>query len=226
MKSAKPIYLILIGAPGAGKGTQAQILENKLGIKHVSTGDIFRENISAQTSLGQIAKMHIDRGELVPDDVTVQMVEERLSRPDCEKGAILDGFPRTLAQASDLDALLAAKSQRIAIAILLHVRDDEVVLRLSGRRVCRTCRAVFNLQSSLPPPEGNCPQGNKQLCSIYQRDDDEPETIRNRLFVYYKQTSPLIGYYYAHGVLSVVDGSQSTEKVASDTWEAIGGVVI
>ncbi len=221
MESANPIFIVMMGVPGAGKGTQAQRLEERLGLKQVSTGDIFRENLRNQTPLGLLAKSYMDKGELVPDDVTIRMVEERLGRPDCSKGAILDGFPRTLAQAAKLDQMLGEKGQKVALAPLISVTDDEVMARLTGRRVCRRCQSVFHLLYSPPPPDGKCPQGDESQCDIYQRDDDRPETVRNRLFVYYKQTAPLIGYYFAHGLLAEINGAQEIDKVTSDLWDVL-----
>lgn len=224
MESTSPIFIVMLGVPGAGKGTQAQRLEERLGLRQVSTGDIFRENLRNQTSLGQLAKSYMDKGELVPDDVTIQMVEERLSRPDCARGAILDGFPRTLAQAAALDQMLSGKGQKVALVPLISVTDDEVMARLTGRRVCRRCQSVFHLLFNRPPPDGECPQGDKSQCDIYQRGDDQPETVRNRLFVYYKQTSPLIGYYFAHGLLAEINGAQEIDRVTSDLWDVLSRI--
>ncbi len=218
-----PLFIVMLGVPGAGKGTQAQRLEERLGLKQVSTGDIFRENLRNQTPLGLLAKSFMDKGELVPDDVTIRMVEERLSRPDCHKGALLDGFPRTLAQAAALDRMLSSKGQKIALAPLISVTDEEAMARLTGRRVCRRCQAVFHLMFNPPPPDGACPQGDASQCDIYQRDDDKPETVRNRLFVYYKQTSPLVGYYFAHGLLAEINGAQPIDQVTSDLWNTLSG---
>jgi len=222
MESTNPIFIVMLGVPGAGKGTQAQRLEEKLGLKQVSTSDIFRENLRNQTPLGQLAKSYMDKGELVPDDVTIRMVEDRLSRPDCAKGAIMDGFPRTLAQAAAFDDMLHGKGQKVAMVPLISVTDDEVMDRLTGRRICRRCQGVFHLMFNPPPPAGECLQGDKTLCDIYQRDDDKPETVRNRLFVYYKQTAPLIGYYFAHGLLAEINGAQEIDKVTSDLWDVLG----
>ncbi len=210
---ASPIYLILLGPPGAGKGTQASMLEQALGLKQVSSGDLFRENLKNQTELGLLARSYMDRGELVPDDVTIRMVQDRIARPDCAKGVILDGFPRTLEQAKALDDMLAAQGQRIALVPMLVVPDEELMERLTGRRVCRQCGATFHTVFNPPKVEGVCDACGGEL---YQRSDDAPETVRNRLFVYYKQTSPLIGYYFAKGLLVRIDGLRSIDEVNKD----------
>jgi adenylate kinase len=211
-------FVVLLGSPGAGKGTQAKLLAQGLGIPHVSSGDLFRDNLGRKTELGLLAKSYMDRGALVPDDVTVRMVVERLSRPDCAKGAILDGFPRTLNQAGALDNTLAGRGQRVAAALLIQVRDEEVVRRLTARRTCRKCGAVYNLVSDPPHIDGVC-----NVCGgeLYQRDDDNPETVHNRLYTYYKETAPLIGYYFAKGLLVEVDGERSIEDVQADLHAAV-----
>lgn len=206
-------FVVLLGSPGAGKGTQARLLAQALGIPHVSSGDLFRDNLGRKTELGLLAKQYMDRGALVPDDVTVRMVAERLGRPDCAQGAILDGFPRTLEQAEALDNLLAERGQRVAIVPLIEVRDEEVIRRLSARRTCRKCGAVYNLVSDPPRVEGVC-----DACggALYQRDDDTPETVHNRLYTYYKETAPLVGYYFARRLLCKIDGERSIEDVQAD----------
>ncbi len=210
MSSPHPVYLIFIGPPGAGKGTQAAMLEKELGLKQVSSGDLFRENLKNQTELGLLAKSYMDQGNLVPDEVTIRMVQDRLQRPDCARGVILDGFPRTLQQASALDAMLAAQGSKIDLAPVLTVADDELIARLTGRRVCRNCGATYHVLFNPPQVEGVCDACGGEL---YQRSDDSLETVHNRLYVYYKQTAPLIGYYYAHGLTAFIDGSQSIELV-------------
>lgn len=221
MRSTNPIYLVFMGPPGAGKGTQAAMLEQELGLKQVSTGDLFRENLKNETELGLLAKSYMDRGALVPDDVTIAMVKERLARADCARGAILDGFPRTLEQASALDAMLASEGSCINLAPLLMVQDDDLIARLTGRRVCRNCGATYHVQFNPPKVESVC-----DVCGgeLYQRSDDSLETVRNRLFVYYKQTSPLIGYYYAKGLLVKINGDQPIEAVRRDLLDAIKAV--
>lgn len=218
MSSTNPVYLIFIGPPGAGKGTQAAMLEKELGLKQVSSGDLFRENLKNQTELGLLAKSYMDRGELVPDEVTIRMVQDRMQRPDCARGVILDGFPRTLQQASALDAMLTAQGCKIDLTPVLTVNDDELIARLTGRRVCRNCGATYHVQFNPPRSEGVCDACGGEL---YQRSDDSPETVHNRLYVYYKQTSPLIGYYYAHGLTPFIDGSQAIEVVRQALLDAI-----
>ncbi len=208
MSSAK--YIILLGAPGAGKGTQAEILRAKFGLVHISSGDLFRENVSNQTPLGKLAKSYMDKGELVPDDVTVQMVMERIARPDCARGVVFDGFPRTAAQAKALDAAFTKESKKINGALLVKVRDEVLIQRLTARWVCRTCGSVYNLLSNPPKIAGTCDKDGGVLA---QRDDDKPETVRRRLDVYYTQTAPLIDFYRAAGLLREADGEQSIDQV-------------
>jgi len=202
-------FIVFLGAPGSGKGTQAKILEKKLGLPQVATGDLFRYNLKNLTELGLLAKKYMDAGDLVPDEVTIRMVEERLSRDDCAKGAILDGFPRNLDQAVALDAMLAPYGGVTAVPLFV-VDDDVVVERISGRRICRKCGAVYHVKFNPPKQAGVC-----DVCGgeLYQRDDDKPETVKNRLYVYYKQTAPLIGYYFAKGLLEKVNAMQQVEVV-------------
>jgi adenylate kinase len=217
-EQVKPLYVVMLGAPGAGKGTQARMLSEALSLPQVSSGDIFRENLKNQTPLGLMAKQYMDAGQLVPDDVTINMVMDRLSRPDCANGVILDGFPRTLAQADALDKALAGQGLAINLVPLLEVADDALITRLAGRRVCRDCQAMYNTEFSPPRLEGRCDKCGGEL---YRRADDEPETVRNRLFVYYKQTAPLAGYYFAHGVLVSLNGDRAIEEVNADLMAAI-----
>lgn len=202
-------YVVLLGVPGAGKGTQAKLLEQSTGLPQVSTGDIFRYNLKNQTELGKLAKSYMDRGDLVPDDVTIRMVEDRLQQPDCARGAIMDGFPRNLVQAAAFDKITAPFGG-VRVVPLINVEDDETIRRITGRRSCRTCGAVYHVTLNPPKVEGVCDVDGGEL---YQRDDDKEDTVRNRLFVYYKQTSPLIGFYFAKGVLAEVDGSRSITEV-------------
>ncbi len=218
MNVGQPLYIVMLGAPGAGKGTQARLLSEALGLPQVSSGDIFRENLKNQTPLGLLAKQYMDAGGLVPDDVTINMVMDRLGRPDCARGVILDGFPRTLAQADALDQALQSRGQRIGVAPLLEVADEAVIARLAGRRVCRECQAMYNIDSSPAQVEGKCDKCGGEL---YRRADDDPETVRNRLFVYYKQTAPLIGYYYAHRLLVPLSGDRPVEVVQADLRAAV-----
>ncbi|RME65764.1 MAG: adenylate kinase [Caldilineae bacterium] len=206
---SKRNFLVLLGVPGAGKGTQAKLLEERLGLPQVSTGDLFRYNLKNQTELGRLAKSYMDAGELVPDEVTIRMVEDRLAQPDAARGAILDGFPRNLVQADALEAMTAADGG-VSLVPLIQISDEEAMRRITGRRVCRSCGAVYHVEFNPPRQEGVCDLDGGEL---YQRDDDKPETVRNRLYVYYKQTAPLIGYYYAKGLLAEVDGTQEIEQV-------------
>ncbi len=214
MNDQRRMYLVLLGVPGAGKGTQARLLSEKLQIPQISTGDLFRYNLSHETELGLLAKQYMDRGELVPDEVTIQMVAERIRQEDCARGAIFDGFPRNLNQATALDRMTAPHGG-ISLAPLIHLEDEEAMRRITGRRVCRQCGAVYHVEFNPPAREGICDIDGGEL---YQRDDDKPETVRNRLYVYYKQTAPLIGYYFAKSLLVEIDGSRPIEEV---NWELL-----
>ncbi|MCK8816188.1 adenylate kinase [Natroniella sulfidigena] len=204
------MYLLLVGPPGAGKGTQAKRLAKTYSMPHVATGDIFREAIKNETPLGKKAKEYIDQGKLVPDEVTVGMVEERLSRDDCQEGFILDGFPRTVNQANELTDILQDLELALDAVVNIDVGDEEVINRLSGRRVCSECGASFHVEFSPPQDEGVCDECDGEL---YQRDDDNPETIKERLVVYSEQTSPLIEYYQERDLLLVIDGETTPEQV-------------
>ena len=218
--STDATYVVLLGAPGAGKGTQAVTLAKHLGIPHVSSGDLFRYNLGQGTPLGKLAKSYMDKGELVPDHVTISMVMDRLQRgaEDGEKGAILDGFPRTLPQARALDEALAEKGQQLALVPLIVVSDEEVTERLTARRICRNCGATYHLVFKAPRKEGVCDACGGEL---YQRDDDSPETVQFRLYTYYKETGPLIGYYYAKGLLVEVNGEQGIDEVQAELRAAV-----
>ena len=209
MTAQQRTFLVFLGPPGAGKGTQARVLAEKMGVPQVSTGDLFRYNIKNQTALGLWAQSFMDKGQLVPDEVTISMVADRLTQADCAHGAIFDGFPRTLAQAEAVEKMLAGDGG-IRLAPMLDVSDEEIMRRITGRRVCRSCGAVYHIEFSPPKVEGVCDADGGEL---YLRGDDKPETVQNRLYVYYKQTSPLIGYYFAKGLLVEIDGSQSPERV-------------
>ena len=202
--------IVLLGAPGAGKGTQAVLLARDLDVAHISSGDLFRENIKAQTDLGKLAKQYIDRGELVPDEVTIEMVRDRLARPDCANGFILDGFPRTIKQADALNVLLRELDRCITVVPFIRVRERMLMERLSHRWTCRDCGAVFSYES-LPPREG-C---KKEVCSgeLFQRSDDIPETQARRIRVYEEQTAPLVDYYRTAGLLREVNGEHTIEYV-------------
>lgn len=213
----EPKYIVLIGPPGAGKGTQAVRLHEALNLPHVASGDLFRENLKNETELGLKAKSYMDRGELVPDGVTIAMVMERLGQPDCAGGALLDGFPRTIAQAEALDQALAGRGRKISVVPYISVPDEVLVERLSGRWLCRVCGESYHVLFSPPRRPGVCDKDGGEL---YQRDDDKPETVRNRLKVYWEQTSPLIDYYRRRGVLVEVNGDQPIEAVEADLYAA------
>jgi adenylate kinase len=202
--------LILLGAPGSGKGTQAKFLVRKYSIPQISTGDILREEVKSGTVLGLKAKEYMDKGQLVPDEVVVGMVEERVKKGDCRAGFILDGFPRTVAQADALEGTLQRMKKALSRVILVNVDEDELVKRLTGRRVCEKCGAGYHVIFDPPKQEGVC---DKCQGKLYQRDDDKESTIRNRLKVYNHQTAPLIEYYHKKQLLSVVDGMGSIEEI-------------
>ncbi len=213
-----PTYIVLLGPPGAGKGTQAQIVSARLGLPHISSGDIFRENLKNQTELGILAKRYIDRGELVPDDVTIGMIRERLSRPDCQPGALLDGFPRTPQQADALVGILAEHNGRVAVVPYINVPETVLIERLTGRWTCRASGHIFHEKFSPPRQPGRCDHDGSDL---YQREDDKAETVSHRIRVYFEQTMPLIDYYRRIGLLVEVDGRQSIEKVSADLLAAL-----
>ncbi len=211
------MYLVLLGPPGAGKGTQAERLQEELKLPHVASGDLFRENLRNETELGLLAKTYMDKGQLVPDDVTIAMVRDRLQRPDCDQGAILDGFPRTQPQAQSLDAMLADMGRQVDGVLYIAVPDEELVRRLSGRWICRQCQTPYHTMFNPPASEGVC-----DACggALYQRDDDKPETVRSRLKVYHQQTSPLIDYYRQAGLLVEVDGAGDIATISAALSEA------
>lgn len=212
-------YIILLGPPGAGKGTQADLLEQRLGLAHVSSGELFRENVSKQTSLGKLAKQYMDKGELVPDDVTVQMVMDRIKRPDCERGVVFDGFPRTETQAQVLDKALKEEGKKISAVVLLEMADQVLIDRLSARRVCSKDGSVYNLFSNPPKVADVC---DKDGAPLEQRDDDKPETVKRRLQVYLTQTKPLIEYYRRAGLLKTIRGDTDIESVQTGLVTALG----
>lgn len=213
-----PTYVVLLGPPGAGKGTQAQVISKTMGLPHVSSGDIFRENLKNQTELGKLARGYMDRGELVPDDVTIAMIRERLSRPDAVRGALLDGFPRTPPQAQALDAMLAGLESRVSAVPYIKVAEDVLVERLTGRWTCRSQGHVFHEKFNPPQKPGVCDFDGSEL---YQREDDKAETVKNRIRVYFEQTAPLIEHYRRGGQLIEVDGTQSIEAVSKVLQEAL-----
>lgn len=210
--------IVMLGPPGVGKGTQAKILAEKTGLAHVSSGDLFRENIKNQTELGQLAQSYMNKGELVPDDVTIAMVRERLSRPDCQAGAILDGFPRTPAQADALKHMLAEFNGDVDKVPFINADEEVLVTRLSGRWTCRANGHVFHEKFNPPKESGICDLDGSEL---YQRDDDKVETVKHRIQVYRKQTAPLIEYYRKAGKLIEIDGAQPIERVTAALMEAL-----
>ena len=208
-----PTYLVLLGPPGAGKGTQAQRISKKLNLPHISSGDIFRENLKHETELGKMAKGFIERGELVPDDVTISMIRERLSRPDCIQGALLDGFPRTPAQADALSEMLLDFGGHVNAVPYIKVAEDILIERLTGRWTCRAQGHVFHEKFNPPKQPGVCDYDGSEL---YQREDDKVETVTNRIRVYFEQTMPLIEYYRQRDLLIEVDGAQSIDAVTDE----------
>lgn len=211
-------YIVLLGPPGVGKGTQAKIFSERSGLVHISSGDLFRENIKNQTQLGKLAQTYMTMGELVPDDVTIAMIRDRIIRPDCNAGAILDGFPRTPAQANALDVMLNEFNAAIDAVPFITASEDVLVERLSGRWTCRASGHIFNQKYSPPRQVGICDFDGSEL---YQRDDDKAETVKRRIQVYLEQTSPLISYYREHGKLIEIDGMQSIEQVAQAFLSAL-----
>jgi len=210
--------LIMLGPPGAGKGTQAAMLAKRLAIPHVASGDLFREALQAKTELGLKAKSYMERGELVPDELTIAMIRERLLQPDCDEGMILDGFPRTIEQAEALKGLLAEQGKTIEAALFIDAPEEELVRRLSSRWTCRKCQAVYNVISNPPREKGKC-----DVCGgeLYQRIDDEPDTVRNRIRVYWDQTSPLIDYYRDEGLLTTIESEGGIDHVHEKILSAL-----
>jgi adenylate kinase len=211
-------FIVLLGPPGVGKGTQAKILSEKTGLAHISSGDLFRENLKNQTELGTLAQTYMTKGELVPDDVTVAMVKERLRRPDSREGAILDGFPRTPAQAEALEDMLRDFNGHVDLVPFITAGDDVLVERLTGRWTCHANGHVFNEKTNPPKNDHVCDFDGSEL---YQRDDDQAETVKNRIQVYFNQTAPLISYYRNHGKLIEIDGTQSIDQVTADLLGAV-----
>lgn len=210
--------LILLGAPGAGKGTQAVNLSQKLNIPHISTGDIFRANIKEGTELGIKAKHYIDQGLLVPDDLTISIVKDRLQKADCKNGFLLDGFPRTIPQAEQLDIALESMGEKINAVINLDVPDDVIVKRMAGRRVCKGCGASYHISSNPPKSDGLCDVCGDKLII---RDDDEEQTVKERLKTYHKKTEPLINYYNERNLLLHFDGTKGIMETTSEIMEKL-----
>jgi adenylate kinase len=216
-----PNFIVLLGPPGAGKGTQAGLISESFGLPHISSGNIFRENMKGQTELGKLAEGYLQRGELVPDDVTITMIRERLLRKDCVKGALLDGFPRTEAQAKSFDEMLAGIGGKIVAVPYIKVSEEVLISRLGGRWTCRESGHVFHEIHNPPKQAGVCDFDGSEL---YQRDDDKAETVRNRIQVYLAQTQPLIDYYTRQGLLKEVDGNQSIENVSQELMTVLAAV--
>ncbi|MER7483029.1 adenylate kinase [Streptomyces sp. NPDC126510] len=211
--------IVLVGPPGAGKGTQAAFLAKNLSIPHISTGDLFRANISRQTELGKLAKSYMDAGNLVPDEVTIAMAKDRMEQPDAENGFLLDGFPRNVSQAEALDELLETESMQLDAVLDLEVPEDEVVKRIAGRRICRNDSShVFHVTYKQPAKDGVC-----DICGgeLYQRNDDSEETVRTRLEVYHTQTEPIIDYYKAQGLVVTISALGKVEDVTTRAMEAL-----
>lgn len=202
--------IIMLGAPGAGKGTQAKKIATEYGIPHISTGDIFRENIKGNTELGIKARVYMDKGLLVPDELVLELIIDRFKAPDCKDGYVLDGFPRTIPQAKALDAALESNNDRIDYAIDVDVADEVIVKRMAGRRACLNCGRTYHLESLKSKVEGICDYCDTKLVL---RDDDKPETVKKRLEVYHEQTQPLLDYYGDKGILHSVDGTGDIDKI-------------
>lgn len=211
--------IIMLGAPGAGKGTQAKMIAEKYSVPHISTGDIFRANIKNGTELGMEAKKYMDQGLLVPDELTVKILLDRVANEDCKNGYVLDGFPRTIPQAKVLDQALAGLGDHIDYAINVEVPDENIIKRMSGRRACLTCGATYHIEHVPPKAEGVCDACGNELVL---RDDDQPETVKNRLEVYHKQTQPLIDFYNTKGVLKTVDGTVDMKEVFAAIADILG----
>ena len=211
--------LVMLGAPGAGKGTQAKKIADKYGIPHISTGDIFRANIKNGTELGKKAKEYMDKGARVPDELVVDLVADRVKQADCEKGYVLDGFPRTIPQAESLDAVLKTMGQKIDYAVNVEVPDENIVSRMSGRRACVGCGATYHIAHAPSKTEGICDRCGEALIL---RDDDKAETVKTRLSVYHEQTQPLIEYYGRQGCLKDVDGTVDMEEVFAAICRILG----
>ncbi len=211
--------IIMLGAPGAGKGTQAKMIADAYGIPHISTGDIFRANIKKGTELGKKAKTYMDKGELVPDALVVDLIMNRFAEDDCKNGYVLDGFPRTIPQAEALDEALEKNGDHVDVAVDIEVPDENIINRMSGRRACVGCGATYHVKYNPPKVEGICDVCGQKLIL---RDDDKPETVKNRLNVYHTQTQPLIDYYKKKDILKSVDGTQDMDKVFADIKAILG----
>lgn len=210
-----------MGLPGAGKGTQAEKIVEKYGVPHISTGDMFRSAIKEGTELGQKAKSYMDKGALVPDEVTIGIVEERLAKDDCQKGFLLDGFPRTIEQAKALDRLLDKMNRSLDYVLHVDVKEEELIERLTGRRICPTCGTTYHVLFNPPKEEGIC---DKDGTALIQRDDDKLETVKNRIAVNLEQTQPMLDFYDEKGKLVTIDGSQEIDKVFHDIDDKLSSI--
>ncbi len=215
------MHVVMLGAPGAGKGTQAGILSRELKLPHIASGDLFRQALEKRTDIGLLAKGYMDKGELVPDEITIRMILERIDQPDCAGGCLFDGFPRTSQQAMTLDQALGDRGRAIDKAIYIEVSDDELVQRLSGRWLCRNCQTPYHMTNSPPRTPGKCDRCGGQL---YQRPDDREETVRERLKVFLVQTVPVLDYYEKQGKLVKVNGNLGAPEVAREILSTLGAV--
>jgi adenylate kinase len=212
------MYIIMLGAPGAGKGTQADILSQEMNLPHIASGDLFRQALEKRTEVGLLAKSYMDKGELVPDDVAIKMILERINQPDCTSGCLLDGFPRTLHQTEVLDKAFKEQGRTIDKAICIEVPDEELVKRLSGRRLCRVCQTPYHIVSSPPKTPGKCDKCGGEL---YQRSDDKEETVKERLSIFFAQTIPILDYYKKQSKLIKVNGNLGIQEVAREIISAL-----
>lgn len=212
------MYIIILGAPGAGKGTQADILSKEMNLPHIASGDLFRQALEKRTEIGLLAKSSMDKGELVPDEITIKMILERIDQPDCASGCLFDGFPRTLQQTKALDRALRQQGRSIAKAIYIEVADEELVKRLSGRWLCRACQTPYHITNSPPKTPGRCDRCGGEL---YQRPDDREETVKERLNVFLAQTFPILDYYEKQGKLIRVNGNLEMQGVARQVVSAL-----
>jgi adenylate kinase len=214
------MFIVMLGAPGAGKGTQAAILSKEMNLPHIASGDLFRKALEERTELGLLAKRYMEEGQLVPDEVTIKMILERVSQPDCVSGCLFDGFPRTLEQAKALDKAFADQGKSIDKAVYIDVPDEELVKRLSGRWICRNCQTPYHVVSSPPKVPGKCDKCGGEL---YQRPDDTEETVRERLKVFSSQTMPILDYYRKQNRLIEVNGNLGIQRVADETISVLRG---
>jgi adenylate kinase len=212
------MYIIMLGAPGAGKGTQSDILSQEMDLPHIASGDLFRQALEKRTKVGLLAKSYMDKGELVPDEVTIKMILERINQPDCTSGCIFDGFPRTLHQAKVLDEALREQGKAVDKAIYIEVPNEELVKRLSGRRLCRVCQTPYHIISSPPETPGKCDKCGGEL---YQRSDDKEETVKDRLSIFFAQTVSILDYYEKQGKLIRVNGNLGVKGVAREIISAL-----